>query len=207
MRILIVDDHPLVRKGLEVAVSLEEDMQVVGAVANRKEALACLMNNQPDIALIDLRLADEHGLDIIKDAQGINSKCHYVILTSYATRDEIKRALDLQVDGYILKEALPEEVISSLRLIAKGRRYYDPVVVQYALSLQDDKEGIVEGLTLRELEVLRALVKGHNNKDIADLLYISEHTVKKHLGQIFTKLNVKDRTQAALYAVSRGLHK
>ena len=206
MKILIVDDHPLVRKGLEVAVALEEDMQVVGAVATSEDALSCIKELDPDIALVDLRLSGEHGLDIIKEARGINRKCRYVVLSSYVTQEEIRHAMDLHVDGYILKEALPEEVVTSLRLIAKGRKYFDPVVVQYALAYQDENNDISE-LTQREKEVLHALAKGFTNKDIADYLHISEHTVKKHLGQIFGKLNVKDRTQAALFAVSRGMHR
>jgi len=207
MKIVIVDDHPLVRRGVEMVASLESDIEFAGFAANGREALELISRTNPEVALIDLRLPGEHGLDIIKKAREINSSCKYIILTSYATREEIQQAMSLGVDGYILKEALPEELLSAIRLVAKGRKYYDPVVVQYAMeSEKDSRESALNELTPRELEVLSALAKGMNNRAIAEALFISEHTVKKHIGQILEKLNLQDRTQAALYAVSKGLN-
>jgi DNA-binding NarL/FixJ family response regulator len=207
MKIMIVDDHPLVRRGLETVIHLENDMEVVGTAANGEEAMNVLTGENPDIALVDLRLPGEDGLDIISQARSVNNRCKYIVLTSYASKDEIRRAIALDVDGYILKEALPEEVISSIRLVAKGRKYYDPVVVQHTMEHNRDKKNNLDELTCREREVLSALANGLNNKAIANNMFISEHTVKKHLGQIFAKLNLQDRTQAALYAVSKGVNK
>lgn len=114
----------------------------------------------------------------------------------------------LGVEGYVLKEALPEELLSAIRLVAKGRKYYDPTVVQQAMEYDKEYRGKgMDELTPRELEVLAFLAKGMNNKAIAEALFITEHTVKKHIGQILEKLDLHDRTQAALYAVSRGLNK
>ncbi|HHX77826.1 MAG TPA: response regulator transcription factor [Firmicutes bacterium] len=209
MRIVVVDDHPLVRKGLEMVASLEEDIEIAGCAANSEEALALIQEERPDVALVDLRLPGENGLDIIKKARELNSNngCKYIILSSYATKDEIRRAMAEKVDGYILKEALPEELISSIRLVAKGRRYYDPIIMQQAMEDSGEEEDRLSGLTARERDVLAALAQGKSNKAIADSLFISEHTVKKHIGQILTKLELRDRTQAALFAVSKGLDK
>ncbi len=208
MRVIIIDDHPLVRKGVEMVISLESDIEFAGFASNGQEALELIAKTDPEIALVDLRLPGEHGLDIVKKAREINSNCKYIILTSYVTKEEILRAMSLEVDGYILKEALPEELMAAIRLVAKGRKYYDPVVVQHAMSYEKDaRENCMDELTPRELEVLSALARGMNNKAIAEALFISEHTVKKHVGQILEKLDLQDRTQAALYAVSRGLNK
>ncbi|NMB34928.1 MAG: response regulator transcription factor [Firmicutes bacterium] len=206
MKIIIIDDHPLVKKGVEMVINLEDDIELAGFASNSREALALIANTDPDIALVDLRLPEEHGLDIIKKAREINSNCKYIILTSYANREEIIQAMALKVEGYILKEALPEELLAAIRLVSKGRKYFDPAVIQHAMSYEKDvQENNVSKLTPRELEVLSALAQGMNNKTIAEALFISEHTVKKHIGQILDKLDLQDRTQAALYAVSRGL--
>lgn len=208
MKVIIVDDHPLVKKGVEMVAALEEDIDIVGYAANGKEALELFEKVQPEVALVDLRLPGEYGLDIIKSTRAIANHCKYIVLTSYATEEDIRRAMEEEVDGYILKEALPEELISAIRMVAKGRKYYDPVVIQYAMERNDARgEKNMDRLTRRELEVLSALAKGMNNKTIAQTLIISEHTVKKHIGQILEKLSLQDRTQAALYAVSKGLHK
>ncbi len=207
MKIVIIDDHPLVRKGLEMVTTLEPDIELAGFASNGKEALELMEQTQPDIALVDLRLPGEHGLDIIRKAKETNPDCKYVILSSYASKDEIRQAMAEKVDGYILKEALPEELITSIRMVAKGRKYFDPVIVQHAVESSDNDGDKINELTQREREVLVSLAKGHNNRAIGEALYISEHTVKKHIGQILTKLQLKDRTQAALYAVSKGLDK
>lgn len=208
MKVIVVDDHPLVRRGVEVVAGLEDDIELVGFASNGKEAEELLKNTRPHVALVDLRMPGEHGLDIVKKGRNICPECKFVILTSYATEEEIRDAMAIKVDGYILKEALPEELISAIRSVARGKNYYDPVVVQYAMGTENDAADDHLGhLTPREMEVLAALARGMNNKTIAETLFISEHTVKKHIGQILEKLALHDRTQAALFAVSKGLHK
>lgn len=208
MKVIVVDDHPLVRRGVEVVAGLEKDIELVGFASNGKEAEDLLRNTRPHVALVDLRMPGEHGLDIVKMGRNICPDCKFVILTSYATEEEIRDAMAMKVDGYILKEALPEELISAIRSVARGKNYYDPVVVQYAMGSENDAtDDHLSHLTPREMEVLAALARGMNNKTIAETLFISEHTVKKHIGQILEKLALHDRTQAALFAVSKGLHK
>ena len=208
MRIVIVDDHPLVRQGIEMVTNLEEDIEVVGFASNGRDAVKLIEESSPDIALVDLRMPGEHGLDVVRKGQTVCPTCKYIILTSYVTEEDIREAMATKVDGYILKDALPEELLSAIRLVFWGKKYFDPAVVQYAMDKKDSGEGnILAQLTTRELDVLTALSKGLNNRSIAETLYISEHTVKKHIGQILEKLELKDRTQAALFAVSKGLHK
>ena len=208
MKVIVVDDHPLVRRGVEVVAALEEDLDVVGYAANGKEAAKLFAEAGPEVALVDLRMPGEHGLDIVRQGRGTCPECKFIILTSYATEEEIREAMSLKVDGYILKEALPEELISAIRMVYKGKKYFDPAVVQYAMNNdKNSRDDSLGRLTPRELDVLTLLARGMNNKSIADKLFISEHTVKKHIGQILEKLELHDRTQAALFAVSKGLNK
>lgn len=189
---MIVDDHPLVRQGLASLISMEGDMELIGECSNVEEALLMIDEKKPDVAIIDLKLGKESGLDIVSAEK--EHICKYVILTSSAAYADFKKSEELNVDGYVLKEALPEELLYALRLVNKGRRYYDPVLLEYKLQ-----EGS-NNLTLREKEVLQKLGQGLNNHEIADELFISENTVKKHVSQILAKLNLHDRTQAALHA-------
>ena len=207
VRLIMVDDHPLVRRGIEAAFRLEDGIDLLGCACNGEEALQMINEHQPDIALVDLMLQNEHGLGVVRAGRGISPKTKFIILTSYATEEEIQGAINEDIDGYVLKEAMPEELIAAIYSVSQGRKYFDPAVVQYALEKgrSNKRPGLAE-LTSRELEVLKALGKGLNNRAIADELYISEHTVKKHVGAILNKLCLDDRTQAALYAVSKGLH-
>lgn len=207
MKIIIVDDHPLVRQGIEMVTSTEEDIEIVGFASNSREAALLLQKCLPDIALVDLRMPDESGLEFVKKGQVLLPSCKFIVLTSYVTEEDIREAMATRVDGYILKDAMPEELLSAIRLVFWGKKYFDPAVVQYAMEKQDGDRNMLGQLTPREKEVLTALAKGMNNRSIAESLYISEHTVKKHIGQILDKLDLKDRTQAALYAVSKGLNK
>ena len=192
MKIIIADDHPLVRQGLASLISMESDMELIGECSNVQEELSMIDEKKPDLAIIDLKLGKESGLEIVSADK--ERKCKYVILTSSAAYADFKKSEEVNVDGYVLKEALPEELLYALRLVGRGRKYYDPVLLEYKLQEGNDN------LTLREKEVLQKLGQGLNNQEIADELFISENTVKKHVSQILAKLNLHDRTQAALYA-------
>ncbi|HHW00709.1 MAG TPA: response regulator transcription factor [Clostridiaceae bacterium] len=201
MRIGIIDDHPLVKQGLISVLSLYEDFEIVGEATNCQEGIVMLMEKRPEIALIDLKLGNECGLDIIREVKNkIESK--FVILTSSAEHSDFLQAEILDVDGYILKEALPEELIYGLRLVYKGRKYYDPGLVSLQMKKDNDP---LESLTQREKEVLLALGGGLSNKEISQKLYVTEHTVKKHVSQILAKLDLADRTQAIIFAYNKGL--
>ena len=203
MKLVVIDDHPLVQQGISAIVQLYEDFDLVGTAGSGREALELLAEQQPDIALVDLRLPGEYGLDVIKQGRELAPRCRFIVLTSFSDQADVRRAMAERVEGYILKEALPEEIIGAIRLVARGRTYIEPAIIQ---SLIEQNENDPLGrLTPRELEVLEALAQGMCNKDIAKTLFVSEYTVKKHISQILDKLELTDRTQAALYAYSRGM--
>lgn len=203
LKIVIVDDHPLVRRGLASVMSFEKDIEVVGEASNVTEAVDIIKKTQPEQVLIDLRLENESGLDILRKLNLKEGSCKFTVLTSSLDEADFRAAEELGVDGYILKEALPEEIVYAVHIIGKGRKYYDPGILQIAMRKSSDT--IVEKLTEREKDVLKTLSKGLSNKEIASTLYITEFTVKKHISQILAKLNLTDRTQAALYASKNGL--
>ncbi|AHM64841.1 nitrate/nitrite response regulator protein narL [Paenibacillus polymyxa] len=205
MKIVIVDDHPLVRKGLAAVISMQPNVQFAGEAQNQQEALAVIAETDPDLVLLDLKLADESGLDIIKIARGRGFRSKFILLTSSATREDFLKAEEASVDGYVLKEALPEELIYAIHLVNKGRKYYDPAILEN--KLREDAGNLTDDLTPKEKEVLVELGQGACNREIASRLFISEFTVKKHVSQILAKLRLADRTQAALYANAIGLAK
>lgn len=198
MKIIIVDDHPLVRQGLSSVLAMERDMELIGESTNVIEALTMISERKPDLALIDLRLGKECGLDIVDAAKKQRSNSKFIILTSSASYEDFLMAEECGVEGYVLKEALPEELLYAIRLVSRGRKYYDPELLEY--KLRQNEIIFHEQLTTREREVLKELGKGLNNRQIAKKLFITENTVKKHVGQILAKLELEDRTQAALYA-------
>jgi len=208
MQIVIVDDHPLVRKGLTSILSTDGSMKVLGEAANRKEALTLFQKMKPDLAIVDLRLANESGLELITEAKQLGITCKFVVLTSSTDEHDFKQAKEIGVDGYILKEALPEELIHALGIIGRGRKYYDPGVFDLVSKMSEspfEEDGHIEQLTPKEKEVLLELGMGHSNKQISQTLYITEYTVKKHVSQVLAKLDLADRTNAALYANVKGL--
>lgn len=207
MKVVIVDDHPLVRKGLTSILSQDRSIELLGEATNSREALELFSAANPELALVDLRLGNESGLDLITEAirQGIT--CKFVVLTSSTEEADFKQAKELGVAGYVLKEALPEELLHALLIISKGRRYYDQGVLDFVMKPRAtlEKNVHVERLTPKEKEILIELGKGLSNKEISQVLYITEYTVKKHVSQVLAKLGLADRTHAALYANATGL--
>jgi len=205
MKIVIVDDHPVVRQGLERCLAAEEDLEVVGMASSCREGAELILAQRPDLAIVDMRMPEGGGLELIRQVKKHFPECHFLILSSFASRGEVLEAFSENVDGYILKDALPEELLAAIRIIGKGRRYYDPEIMDTIVNGQ--AEDPIKTLTARELEILRALADGLSNREIAKKFYISENTVKKHVCNILDKLELQDRTQAALFAFSRGLGK
>ncbi|ULO06696.1 response regulator transcription factor [Paenibacillus sp. 19GGS1-52] len=205
MKIVIVDDHPLVRRGLAAVILMQPNLQFAGEATNGQEALQVIEETQPDLVLIDLKLADESGLDVIKAARARGVVSKFILLTSSASREDFLKAEEVLVDGYVLKEALPEELLFAIQLVYKGRKYYDPGLMEDKMRMSGSSP--TDELTPKEKEVLIELGQGACNRDIASRLFISEFTVKKHVSQILAKLQVADRTQAALYANAVGITK
>ena len=209
MKVVIVDDYPLVIKGLTSIFSQDGSIEVLGEATNSKEALNLFQTVKPDAAIVDLRLGDESGLELIIEAIRQGATCKFIILTSSTEEADFKQAKELGVAGYILKEALPEELLQALFIIGKGRKYYDQGVLEFVMKSRSPLKvkGYVEKLTPKEKEVLIELGKGLSNKEISKILYITEYTVKKHVSQVLAKLDLADRTHAALYANASGLVK
>lgn len=206
IHIMILDDHPLVRHGIRTIVSSSPLIHVLGEAANTKAALQLLEQSTPDLVLVDLNLGSENGLDAIQEVRRAGHKCKFMILTSSITRSELLLAQSQQIEGICLKEAFPEDLLYAIEVVARGRKYYDPDLMSSLMEdTTTDKEQLLSELTPKELEVLLSLGKGRSNKEIANELYITEFTVKKHVSQVLAKLDLTDRTQAALYALSKGL--
>lgn len=201
MKIILIDDHPLVLKGLVSVLSLESDIEIIGEASTVEDALSIIKERHPDIALLDIRLGNENGLELIEKILSEDIQCKFIILTSMMNKACFERAKKLGAMGYVSKEALPEELIYAMKLVIKGRKYYDPAILDRFINTSNQTKWS-ELLTNREQEVLFELGKGKCNKDIAHNLFISIDTVKKHVSQILSKLELADRTKVALYAQS-----
>lgn len=205
MKIVIVDDHPLVRQGITALLSLEEEVEVVGEAGTLREAVRLIKKQQPDLAIVDLRLGESSegsGLEVIKACRKQGLSCKFLILTSSVSTLDFQKACAVDVDGYLLKEAFPEELLMAIKLVGKGRKYFEPGLMETVVYKKDNSW---EKLTPKEQEVLLLLAEGLTNREIAEKLYISESTVKKHVSQVLAKLELTDRTKAAFYAYSQGL--
>lgn len=201
MKILIVDDHPLVRKGLVSVLSLDDYCDEIIEASNIEEASRLLRTEEPDIAIIDLRLGEEDGLKLIEIERKTMKNIKYIILTSSLSGEDFMRAKRIGVDGYILKQALTEDLIYAVHLVMRGKKYYDPMMMEDRYSYDSR---VLEVLTGREKDVLDQLGNGLSNNEIAKELYISENTVKKHVSNVLSKLNLNRRTEAALFVSKIG---
>jgi two-component system, NarL family, response regulator len=200
IKILVVEDHAIVREGLVAILNQTEDMMVVAEAENGESAIALYRQHQPDIALIDLRLPKIEGLQVISQVRTEFPNACLIILTTYDTDEDIYQGLQAGARGYILKGATSEELRNAIRTVHRGRKYIPPDV---AIKLTERLN--CSELTSRELEILQLLASGKCNADIATNLMITEGTVKFHVNKILSKLDVRDRTQAVITALRRGL--
>lgn len=197
MNLLVVDDHPLVRKGISSTLSMEDCIDSISEASNVEDAIIIIHKDKPDIAIIDLNLGSKSGLNIIERTRNsVDTK--FIILTSSIRKDDFLKAEELKIDGYILKEAFVEDIIYAIKIVARGKKFIDPDILEYKNNYY--QEDVFHELTEREKDVLKELGKGLSNSMIAENLYISEHTVKKHVSSILLKLELTHRTQAALLA-------
>lgn len=199
IRVLIADDHPLMRSGITLEINAEPDMEVVAAAQDGQEALELFRKHRPEVSLIDLRMPRMNGLDLITAIRSDFPTARMIVLTSSAGDAHALRALRSGAAGYLLKHMLRDELISTIRDVHNGKRRIPDDIAQ--LVAQHALEG---QMTPREIEVLSEVAKGYSNKRISSTLFISEYTVKDHLKTILLKLGAQDRTHAVAIAVQRG---
>jgi len=208
MKIVILDSNYLFRQGLKSILLADKDFEIVGEGSCVEDGINLILKYMPDLVIIDLKLGREDGLKIFEQIRSMGINCRCIVLTNSSDYRDFRKARQNHIDGYILKDALPEEIIYSIRIVYSGKKYYDANLMVSAMSLQKGKPFEDEGLsklTRREIEVLEALGKGLSNSDISSKLLITESTVKKHVSNVLVKLSLSDRTQAALYATTHGL--
>ena len=203
IRILIAEDHGVVRAGLEELFANADDIEVVAAAADGEHAVSLTDEHQPDVALLDLSMPDVDGIEATRRIVESDPDARVVILTAFADRERILGALDAGALGYLLKDAAPEELLAAVRAAARGEAPLAPRAARTVLAARAEDRSA--GLSDREREVLALVAEGLPNKRIALRLEISEKTVKSHLTRVFDRIGVSDRTQAALWARAHGL--
>jgi DNA-binding NarL/FixJ family response regulator len=202
IRLLIADDHPLVRDALTELLGGEDDISVVGATGDGRRAVELALETSPDVVLMDLEMPERNGIEATRALKDAGSPAQVVVLTSFADRDRILGALDAGALGYLLKDAEPDEIIRGVRAAAKGDSPLAPRAANELIAARAEPQPELSG---RELEVLGLVGEGLPNKLIARRLEISEKTVKAHLTRVFAQIGVTDRTQAALWAQRHGV--
>ncbi|UPG96693.1 response regulator transcription factor [Luteibacter aegosomatissinici] len=199
IRVLITDDHPVMRHGLRAAISTQADMALAGEAANGREAIEKFRELRPSVALMDLQMPDVDGLDAISAIRSEFPDANIIVLTSYPGDARIMRALMLGATSYLLKSSSLEEIVRAIRASMAGRHVMDPDVAHDLAAYAG-----TELLTAKEVAVLALVAQGHGNKMIAGELFVSEETVKSRMRSILSKLNARDRTHAVMLAIQRG---
>jgi NarL family two-component system response regulator LiaR len=207
IRVLIADDHPLVREGLRSFLSTIEDIEVVGEASDGSEAIAMARDLDPHVVVMDLAMPNVDGIEAIRQISGANTSIRIIALTSFATDDKVFPAIEAGAAGYLLKESEPADLADAIRTVHRGEPILHPSVAARLMRqvAAASPRAHRTDLTARELEVLRLIAAGRSNKQIARELSVAEKTVKAHVSNVLSKLGVADRTQAAVYAVQNGL--
>ncbi|HWO78304.1 MAG TPA: response regulator transcription factor [Bacillus sp. (in: firmicutes)] len=208
IKLIIADDHPIVRRGLVFFLKTQSDITVIGEASNGNEVIQLAEDLQPDLVLMDLLMPGLNGIEATKKIKARNPNIRIIILTSFSDQDQVIPAIEAGADGYQLKDVEPDILVQAIHEVAHGGKSLHPkatdqIVSQFTKKRKEDAK--IDELTTREKEVLIEIAKGKSNKEIAASLYITEKTVKTHVSNILAKLELSDRTQAALFAVKIGL--
>lgn len=211
IRVLIADDHSMMRQGLKQILELENDITVIAQASNGSEAVKLAREQKPDIILMDINMPGTNGIQAIKELKLEKHPSKVIVLTIHQDREYLFKTLQMGAEGYVLKDAETDVLIEAIRNVFRGQSYIQPNMTKELVkefnrvTLHERDRGDETALTAREIEVLELIAEGMINKEIAKQLYISEKTVKNHVSNIFKKLNVSDRTQAAIYAFKHNL--
>lgn len=206
IRIVIVDDHAVVREGLRFLLEQQEDMQVVGEGENGKQAIQLVADLLPDILLLDLLMPELDGVTAVREIKRLAPTTRIIVLTSYFEDDQIFNVIKAGALSYLLKDMRPRELIAALHAAARGESVLHPTVASRVLrEMRSQQQSPLNELTPRELDVLTRIARGRSNHEIAQELTIGEQTVKTHVSNILSKLHLADRTQAAIYALQQRL--
>ncbi|WP_212756629.1 response regulator [Usitatibacter rugosus] len=200
IRVMVVDDHPLLRDGIVAVVAQEADMEIVAQAGNGREAIERYREHAPDVAVLDVRMPDIDGVEACATIRAEAPEARIVMLTTYPGDVQMVRALKAGASGYLLKSMVRTELLDAIRAVHAGRRYLPAEVSRELAAHRVD-----ELLTARELAVLRQVAAGNSNRDAANALFVSEDTIKAHMKNISSKLAAKDRTHAVTIAIQRGI--
>jgi len=210
IRLLIADDHNIVRKGLKVLLATEKDMQVVGEAENGARAVEKAADLVPDVILMDIVMPEMDGIEATRRITADRPESRILVLTSFAADDKVFPAVKAGALGYLLKDSTPEQLVEAIRRVHRGEPSLEPSIARKVLQELSHPGGggekqTADPLTEREMEVLRLIAQGMSNKEIASALFVAEWTVRSHVSNILGKLHLASRTQAALYALRSGL--
>lgn len=206
IRILIADDHPVLRKGLREIISFTNDMELVGEAVDGNEAIAKYMELKPDVVLMDLAMPEKTGAEATRIIRSIDPLARILVLTNYLNKDSVSEVLKAGAFGYILKIADPRDLIVAIRSVAHGEMVIPQLVAQKLAAAYSDEDGDPgQLLSERERDVLKLIAKGLSNQEIANTLHLADRTVRIYVTHILEKLKLSNRTQAALYAIRKRL--
>ncbi|MEM7802802.1 MAG: response regulator transcription factor [Chloroflexota bacterium] len=205
IKVLLADDHPIVRQGMEMLLETIDDIEIVGVAEDGAQAVEMALDQQPQVILMDLNMPEIDGIEATRRIKAASDAIQIVILTSHHEDALVFPAIKAGALSYLLKSASPDEVVSSIRAAAKGEARLHPRIAKRLMDEVSGSRVSVDALTSRELEVLKEIALGKDNKGIAAALSLSEKTVKTHVSNILGKLNLTDRTQAAIYALKSRL--
>ncbi len=207
IRVFLADDHQIIREGLKKLLEFEKDIEVVGEAGNGVDCIRSVAEIKPDLLLLDLSMPKVHGFEVIDQLKKSGCETKILVVTVHDEFSYFKKAMSVGASGYILKDSDFNSFLDAIHTVCKGNVYVDKKMLPTYKDFMDSGEGFLTEFTKRETEILILISMGFSNKEIADQLFISEKTVKNHITGLFEKIHVKDRTQAALYAIKNNIVK